>query len=58
MQSESPILNLSDKECKMHRVILWSQGQAVFSVQSQNVEGWAIETLLQNCHIDIGLDLC
>ena len=28
------------------------------SVQSQNVEGWAIETLLQNCHIDIGLDSC
>jgi hypothetical protein len=42
----------------MHRVILWSQGQTVFSVQSQKTEGWPIETLLQYetiCDLTLGL---
>ena len=40
-------IRLIRQRVQKHQVILWSQGQAESSVQSQNVEGWAIETLLQ-----------
>ena len=42
------ILSLSAKECERTKASYGRKGKPNHSVQSQNTEGWAIETLLQS----------